>query len=160
MGRFFCYGMKRNSKLQTCPLVILYSISANSTRGPPNSIGAMGSVDRVITLGGVGGGGRKPETGIIYNDKIWRKRFTKSLGNVLFETCLFFRIFSTEFLQAILQWRYFIRREWLQAHVYFGDRITRIGWLTLITLQTPFNIWWVHYYKSSGTAGLSLFLFK
>ena len=43
-----------------------YSISANSTRGPPNSIGAMGSVDRVITFGwGVGGGGRKPETGII-----------------------------------------------------------------------------------------------
>ena len=30
------------------------------------AIGAMGSVDRVITLGGGGGGGRKPETGIIY----------------------------------------------------------------------------------------------
>ena len=52
--------MKRYSKLQTCPLVILYSISANSPSkqqgGRHIVIGAMGSVDRVITLGGVGGG--------------------------------------------------------------------------------------------------------
>ena len=62
--------MKRYSKLQTCPLVILYSISANSPSkqqgGRHIVIGAMGSVDRVITLGGGGGGGRKPETGVIY----------------------------------------------------------------------------------------------
>ena len=62
--------MKRYSKLQTCPLVILYSISANSPSkqqgGRHIVIGAMGSVDRVITLGGGWGGGRKPETGIIY----------------------------------------------------------------------------------------------
>ena len=61
--------MKRYSKLQTCPLVILYSISANSPSkqqgGGHIVIGAMGSVDRVITLGGVMGG-RKPQTGIIY----------------------------------------------------------------------------------------------
>ena len=53
--------MKRYSKLQTCPLVILYSISANSPSkqqgGRHIVIGAMGSVDRVITLGGGGGGG-------------------------------------------------------------------------------------------------------
>ena len=65
--------MKRYSKLQTCPLVILYSISANSPSkqqgGRHIVIGAMGSVDRVITLGGGGGGGRKPETGIIYTWK-------------------------------------------------------------------------------------------
>ena len=52
--------MKRYSKLQTCPLVILYSISANSPSkqqgGRHIVIGAMGSVDRVITLGGGGGG--------------------------------------------------------------------------------------------------------
>ena len=57
--------MKRYSKLQTCPLVILYSTSANSPskqqRGRHIVIGAMGSVDRIITLGG-----RKPQTGIIY----------------------------------------------------------------------------------------------
>ena len=63
--------MKRYSKLQSCPLVILNSISANSPSkqqgGRHIVIGAMGSVDRVITLGGGGGGGgRKPETGIIY----------------------------------------------------------------------------------------------
>ena len=54
--------MKRHSKLQTCPLVILYSISANSPSkqqgGRHTVFGAMGSVDRVITLwvwvGGVG----------------------------------------------------------------------------------------------------------
>ena len=50
--------MKRYSKLQTCPLVILYSTSANSPSkqqgGRHIVIGAMGSVDRVITLGGVG----------------------------------------------------------------------------------------------------------
>ena len=59
--------MKRYSKLQTCSHVILYSFSANSPSKQQGSrhivIGAMGSVDRVITLGG----GRKPETGIIYN---------------------------------------------------------------------------------------------
>ena len=54
-----------------CPLVILYSVSANSPSKQQGGlhivIGAMGSVDRVITLGGGGGGGvRKPETGIIY----------------------------------------------------------------------------------------------
>ena len=52
--------MTRYSRLQTCPLVILYSISANSPSkqqgGRHIVIGAMGSVDRVITLGGVGGG--------------------------------------------------------------------------------------------------------
>ena len=66
--------MKRYSKLQTCPLVILYSISANSPSkqqgGRHIVIGAMGGVDRVITLGGGGGGGRKPETGIIYKPHI------------------------------------------------------------------------------------------
>ena len=64
MEEAFCNAWKTYSKLQTCPLVILVSVSADSIRGPPYSIGAMGSVDRVITLGG--GGGRKPETGIIY----------------------------------------------------------------------------------------------
>ena len=57
------------SKLQMCPLVILYSFSANSPSkqqgGRHIVMRAMGSVDRVITLGGWGGG-RKPETGIIY----------------------------------------------------------------------------------------------
>ena len=52
--------MKRYCKLQTCSLVILYSISANSTSkqqgGRHIVIGAMGSADRVITLGGGGGG--------------------------------------------------------------------------------------------------------
>ena len=52
-----------------CPFVILHSISANSPSkqqgGRHIVIGAMGSVDRVITLGGVGGG-RKPQTGITY----------------------------------------------------------------------------------------------
>ena len=61
--------MKRYSKLQTCSHVILYSFSANSPSKQQGSrqivIGAMGSVDRVITLGGGGGGVRKPETGII-----------------------------------------------------------------------------------------------
>ena len=44
-----------------CPLVILYSVSANSPSKQQGGlhivIGAMGSVDRVITLGGGGGGG-------------------------------------------------------------------------------------------------------
>ncbi len=68
MEEAFCCSMKSYSKLQTCPLVILYSIPADSIRGPPyNSIGAMGSVDRVITLGGVGGvvGNRRPGSYII-----------------------------------------------------------------------------------------------
>ena len=56
----FCYGMKRCS-----------NISANSPSKQQGGrhiivIPAMGSVDRVITLGGGGGGVRKPETGIIY----------------------------------------------------------------------------------------------
>ena len=66
--------MKKYSKLQTCvriSLVILYSISANSPSkqqgGRHIVTGAMGSVDRVITLGG---GGRKPQTGIIYTFKV------------------------------------------------------------------------------------------
>ena len=53
--------LRHEKVLQTCPLVILYSISANSPSkqqgGRHIVIGAMGSVDRVITLGGGGGGG-------------------------------------------------------------------------------------------------------
>ena len=75
--------MKRSSKVQTCPLVILYSISAKSPSkqqgGRHIVIGAMGSVDRVITLGG-GGGGWKPETGII--KCIYVESFVRS------ETCV------------------------------------------------------------------------
>ena len=74
-----CYGMKRYSKLQTCPIVILYSISANAPSkqqgGRHIVIGAMRSVDRVITLGGGGGGGRKPETGIIYGQTCQNQQF-------------------------------------------------------------------------------------
>ena len=62
--------MKRYSKPQTCPLVILYSISANSPSkqqgGRHIVIGAMGSVDRVITLGGVGGVGNRRPGSYIY----------------------------------------------------------------------------------------------
>ena len=58
------------SKLQMCPLVILYSVSANSPSKQQGDlhivIGAMGSVDRVITLGEGGGG---LETG--YRDHIY-----------------------------------------------------------------------------------------
>ena len=68
MEKAFCYGMKRYSKLQMCPLVILCSISAKSPSkqqgGRHIVIGAMGSVDRVITLrgawGGRGVGNRRP----------------------------------------------------------------------------------------------------
>ena len=53
------------SKLQMCPLVILYSFSANSPSkqqgGRHIVMRAMGSVDRVITLGGGGVvGNRRP----------------------------------------------------------------------------------------------------
>ena len=60
MEEAFCNARKTYSKLQTCPLVILVSVSADSIRGPPYSIGAMGSVDRVITLGGGVVGNRRP----------------------------------------------------------------------------------------------------
>ena len=65
----------RYSKLQTCPLVILYSISANSPSkqqgGRHIVIGASGSVDRVITLGGGGGGvGNRRPGSYIHSGKL------------------------------------------------------------------------------------------
>ena len=70
------------SKLQTCPLVILYSISANSPSkqqgGRHIVIGAMGSVDRVITLGGVGGGVGNRRPGSYIYIYIWTFKAVQS----------------------------------------------------------------------------------
>ena len=50
-----------------CNSIFYFGTSPSKQQGGRDIvIGALGSVDRVITLGGGVGGGRKPQTGIIY----------------------------------------------------------------------------------------------
>ena len=56
----------QTANVPTCNSIFYSANSPSKQQGGRHIvIGAMGSVDRVFTLGGVGGG-RKPQTGIIY----------------------------------------------------------------------------------------------